>query len=80
MYVSVRRGRKGKGKSQQVATFAETQLNEFAAKFESDFSLVSRLSINIVARSAWHLDNGASLHLTEAQEQFGSLTETDSGI
>jgi hypothetical protein len=31
--------KKVRGKSQQVATSAETQLDEFVAKFESDFSL-----------------------------------------
>jgi hypothetical protein len=72
--------KKGKGKSQQVATSAETQLSEFVAKFESDFSLVSCLSTSTVARSAWYLDSGASRHMTEARELFNSLTETDSGI
>ena len=55
-------------------------MNEFSAKFESDFSLVSCLSTSIVARSAWYLDSGASPHMTEAWELFSSLTETDSRI
>jgi hypothetical protein len=84
--------KKGKGKSQQVATSAETQLSEFVAKFESDFqlsefvakfesdfSLVSCLSANTVARSAWYLDSGASRHMTEAHELFNSSTETTQG-
>ena len=57
---------KGKGKKQQVVTSAETQLSEFAVKFESDFSLVSCLSINIVSRSAWYLYSGASHHMTKS--------------
>jgi hypothetical protein len=42
--------KKGKRKSQQVATSAETQLDEFAAKFEKDFSLVSCLSTSTVTK------------------------------
>jgi hypothetical protein len=72
--------KKGQGKSQQVATSTETQLDEFAAKFEKEFTLVSCLSTNTVTRSAWYLDNGASRHMTEARELFNSLTEKDSGI
>jgi hypothetical protein len=71
--------KKGRGKSQQVATSAETQLDEFVVKFERDFSLVSFLSTNTVTRSVWYLDNGASRHMTEAWELFNSLMEKDSG-
>jgi hypothetical protein len=56
--------KKGKGKSQQVATSVETQLSEFAAKFESDFSLISRLSTSTVAKNVWYLDSGALHHMT----------------
>jgi hypothetical protein len=57
--------KKGKGKT-QTTTSTETQLDEFATKFEKDFSLVSCLSTNTNTRSAWYLDNGASHHMTEA--------------
>jgi hypothetical protein len=50
-------------------------MDEFAAKFEKDFSLVSCLSTNAIKRSAWYLDSGASQHITEAWELFNSLTE-----
>jgi hypothetical protein len=72
--------KKGRGKLQQVATSAETQLNEFVAKFEEDFSLVSCLSTSTITKSAWYLDSGASRHMTEAWELFSSLMEMDSGI
>jgi hypothetical protein len=36
--------KKGKSKSQQVATSAETQVKEFVEKFEKEFLLVSCLS------------------------------------
>jgi hypothetical protein len=49
-------------------------------KFEKDFSLVSFLSTSTTTRSAWYLDNGASHHMTEAQELFSSLMERDSYV
>ena len=57
--------KKGTRKTQQVAT-AETQLSEFATKFENDFSLVACLSTSTIVRSAWYLDSGASCHMAEA--------------
>jgi hypothetical protein len=57
--------KKGQGKM-QTTTSTETQLDEFATKFEKDFSLVSCLSTSTNTRSAWYLDNGASHHMTEA--------------
>ena len=52
---------------------------EFIAEFESEFSRVC-LSIRIVFRSAWYLDNGASCHMMEAQELFSRLIKLDSSI
>ena len=51
-YASQCAEKKGKGKMQQLATSVETQLSEFAAKFQSDFFLVSSLSTNIITKSA----------------------------
>jgi hypothetical protein len=65
--------KKGNGKT-QTTTSTETQLDEFATKFEKDYSLVSFLSTNTTMRSAWFLDNGASRHMTESTELFSSLT------
>jgi hypothetical protein len=78
--ISVSGEEEGQGKSQQVATSTETQLDEFVVKFEKEFTLVSCLSTNTVTRSVWYLDNGASRHMTEAWELFNSLMEKDSGI
>jgi hypothetical protein len=58
--------KKGKGKQQQnhVAASAETQINEFASKFDKDFSMVSCLSTSTIMRNAWYVDSGASRHMT----------------
>jgi hypothetical protein len=74
--------KKGKGKQQQnqVATSTETQMSEFASKFEKDFLMVSCLSTSTVPRNAWYVDNGASRHMTSARELFSSLTEQDSRV
>jgi hypothetical protein len=61
-------------------TLIDTRLDEFATKFEKDYSLVSCLSTNTTTRSAWFLDNSASRHMTKAWELFNSLTESDSNI
>jgi hypothetical protein len=68
--------KKGKGKSQQVATSAETQVKEFVERFEKDFLLVSCLS-GTVSNSAWFVDSGASRHMTGTHELFTSLSEKD---
>jgi hypothetical protein len=72
--------KKGKLKSQQVATSTKTQMDEFVAKFEKDFSLVSCFSTSTVSRSAWYVDSGASSHMTSARELFTSLTKQDSRL
>jgi hypothetical protein len=50
----------------QTTTSTETQLDEFATKFEKDYSMISFLSTSTTTRSAWFLDSGASRHMTEA--------------
>ena len=66
---------KGKGEQQQkqVATSTETKVNEFAAKFEKDFSLVSYLSTSTIPRNVWYVDSGASRHMTSTWQLFSSL-------
>jgi hypothetical protein len=67
MHHSVSDKKKGKGKQQhQVATSAETQMSEFASKFEKDFSMVSCLSTSTVPWNAWYVDSGASRHMTSS--------------
>jgi hypothetical protein len=68
--------KKGKGKSQQVATSADTQVKEFVERFEKDFLLVSCLS-GTVSNGAWFVDSGASRHMTGTHELFTSLSEKD---
>jgi hypothetical protein len=65
--VQIRRRVKGKQQQKQVAAFAETQMNEFATKFEKDFSLVSHLSNSTIPRNVWYLDSGASQHMTSTR-------------
>jgi hypothetical protein len=64
---------------QYVATLAENQSDEFAAKFEKEFTLASCLSTRTITKSAWFLDSDASHHMTESRELFCILKE-DSGI
>jgi hypothetical protein len=61
--------KKGKGKT-HTTTSLETQLDEFATKFEKEFSMLSCPSTDTNSRSAWYLDNGASNHMIEAHELF----------
>jgi hypothetical protein len=63
--VSKEKKKKGNEKM-QTTTSTETQLDEFATKFEKDYSMISFLSTSTTMRSAWFLDSGASRHMTEA--------------
>ena len=71
--------KKGQGHLEYIATFAENQSDEFAAKFEKEFTLASCLSTRTITKSAWFLDSDASHHMTESRELFRILKE-DSGI
>jgi hypothetical protein len=51
----------------------EMQLDEFATKFEKDYSMIYFLSTSTIARSTWFLDNGASHHMIESRELFSSM-------
>jgi hypothetical protein len=42
----------------EVTTSTETQINEFDAMFEKDFSAIYFLSTNIVPKNAWYVDSG----------------------
>jgi hypothetical protein len=80
-YASQCLDKKGNGKQQQeVAASAETQVNEFVAKFEKDFSMVSCLSTNTVSRNVWYVDSGASHHMASTWQLFSSLKKHDSGV
>jgi hypothetical protein len=70
--------KKGKEKTQRVATSTETQVKEFVEKFEKNFFLVSCLS-GTVSKGSWYLDSGVSHHMIEARELFSILTTQYSG-
>jgi hypothetical protein len=70
--------KKGKNKA-QVAASADTQVSEFATKFEKEFSLVSCLS-GTIAKGAWFMDSGASRHMTGSRDLFTSISEEDSEL
>jgi hypothetical protein len=53
------------------------QVDEFVVNFEKDFSPVSFLSTSTSTKTAWYLDSGASLHMTEAWEILSNLMERD---
>jgi hypothetical protein len=58
--------RRGKGR-QRHQHKTNTQLDEFAVKFEKEFSLVSYLSTRMIKGSVWYLDSGGYHHMTEAK-------------
>jgi hypothetical protein len=71
--------KKGKNQSQQVAASAESQVKEFAKKFEKDFSLVSCLS-STDSSSAWFVDSGDSRYMMRTHELFTSWSKMDSNM
>ena len=58
--------KKNKGKT--IATSAE--VDDFAAKFEREFSFIPNLSTTITPSSIWYVDSGASNHMTSVREHF----------
>jgi len=66
-----------KQQKNRVAPSGETQMSEFASKFEKDSSMVFFLSTNTVPRNAWYVESGASRHMTSSQELFSSLTKQE---
>jgi hypothetical protein len=67
---NVSNNKKGKSKSQQVASSAEDEVKEFVDKFK-EFSLVSCLSSTDFS-SAWSVDSRTSCHMTRTHELFTS--------
>jgi hypothetical protein len=55
-------------------------MSDFASNFKNDFSIVSYISIDMIPRNAWYVNNGASRHMTSTQELFLGLTEKDSRV
>jgi hypothetical protein len=73
-YASQCPNKKKKGKPQVAAS---TEVDEFSAKFEKEFSLVACLSSTSVSTSVWYIDSGASSHMTGVREYFTDLSEGD---
>jgi hypothetical protein len=74
---------KKKGKKEtQVAASTSTEIDDFAEKFEKEFSLVSCLSGSGSAEfgdiGAWVVDSGSSRHMTGMRLMFLSVSETNS--
>jgi hypothetical protein len=55
-------------------------MNEFVAKFEKYFLLVSFLSTSTISRNAWYVDNEVSRHMTSTRQLFSSLKKQDLGV
>jgi hypothetical protein len=72
MTLRVTHKKKGSKKS-HMATSASAKVDEFAARFEDEFSLISCLSSSTV----WYVDGGASSHMTRVREYFSSLQEEE---
>jgi hypothetical protein len=63
-----------------TTTSVEMQLDDFATKFENDYSMISCLLTRKTMRSAWFLDSGAYHHMIEAQDLFSSMMEKESKV
>jgi hypothetical protein len=50
------------------------EVDEFAARFESEFSLIVCLS-NSTSSGVWYIDSGAFSHMTGVRDYFSSLKE-----
>jgi hypothetical protein len=67
----------------EVAASTSTEIDEFAEKFEEEFSLVASLSSNkqiaeLEDSGAWFVDSGSSRHMTGMRSVFLSVSETGS--
>lgn len=55
---------------------ASTEVDGFDSQFEKDFSLIACMA-NSVGSNTWHIDSGASFHMTRNREYFIQLEEKD---
>jgi hypothetical protein len=70
--------KKGEGKQQQQKQFvrsakASARVDELTSKLDATFSMVSRLSSNIVSSVGWYVENGASKHMIFNKKAFDEL-------
>jgi hypothetical protein len=71
-------------KEAQVAASTSIEIDDFAEKFEEEFSLVTSLSSSSVAElediGVWFVDSGSSRHMTGMRSVFLSFSETGSNF
>ena len=60
-------------KKKQVAASADTE--EFASKFDREFSLIACMSSCSSTSRVWYIDSGASTHMSGIRECFSELNE-----
>jgi hypothetical protein len=56
-------------------TAASTEVEDFSAKFDKEFSLVVSLSTRTTHSSVWYIDSGASHHMRGVREHLTDLTQ-----
>jgi hypothetical protein len=63
-------------KKKNPQTISSTDIDEFSSRFDDDFSLIACLSSSgTKATRVWHIDSGASYHMTGVREHFSSFRE-----
>jgi hypothetical protein len=60
-----------------MAASTSTEVDEFAARFENEFSLIACLSSSASSGGVWYIDSGASSHMTGVRDYFSSLKEEE---
>jgi hypothetical protein len=53
---------------------ASTEVDDFATRFENEFSLIASLS-SLASNGVWYIDNGASSHMTRVRYYFSNMKE-----
>jgi hypothetical protein len=57
-----------------MAASTSTKVDDFAAGFENEFSLIACISSSTNC-GVWHIDSGASSHMTRVHDYFSNLKE-----
>jgi hypothetical protein len=75
-YVSQCPTKKKGNKKSQMAASNSAEVDDFAARFENDFSFIACLSSS-ASSGVWYIDNGASSHMNEVHDYFSILKEEE---
>jgi hypothetical protein len=62
-----------------MATSTSVEVDEFAARFESEFSFIACLSSS-TSSGVWYIDSGVSSHMTGVRDYFSSLEEEEMNL